>query len=135
MSHVSAVRKLRQEAQRAGILEAAADAIAENGFHGMTMRGLARSTGRSLASFYNYFPSKEDVLFSLQTGAFETLGGSLKAALEDVEDPLERLHVFVLNHVRYLAENRSVMRVLVHEAAALPPARRRKVQPRSAVGP
>ena len=121
-------RRLRQEAQRAGILEAAADAIAENGFHGMTMRGLARATGRGLASFYNYFPSKEDVLFSLQTAAFETLNSSLKAALEDIEEPVEQLYVFVLNHVRYLAEHRSVMRVLVHEAAALPAARRKKVR-------
>ena len=121
-------RRLRQEAQRAGILEAAAAAIAENGYHGMTMRGLARATGRGLASFYNYFSCKEDVLFSLQTGAFETLTASLEAALRDVEDPLERLYLFVLNHVRYLAGHRSVMRVLVHEAAALPASRRKKVR-------
>ncbi len=130
MSYVSVERsrRLRQEAPRAEILEAAAAAIAENGFHGMTMRGLARATGRGLASFYNYFSSKEDVLFSLQTGAFETLTGSLEAALEGVDDPVERLHIFVLNHVRYLAEHRSVMRVLVHEASALPAGRRKKVR-------
>jgi AcrR family transcriptional regulator len=121
-------RRLRQQAPRAEILHAAAAAIAENGFHGMTMRGLARATGRGLASFYNYFSSKEDVLFSLQTDAFETLTGSLNAALEGVDEPLERLYVFVLNHVRYLAEHRSVMRVLVHEASALPAGRRRKVR-------
>ncbi len=121
-------KRLRQQAPRAGILAAAAEAIAENGFHGMTMRGLARATGRGLASFYNYFSSKEDVLFSLQTDAFETLSSSLKAALEDVDDPVERLYIFVLNHVRYLAEHRSVMRVLVHEASALPAGRRKKVR-------
>ncbi len=130
MSHIAVERsrRLRQEAQRAGILQAAAAAIAENGYHGMTMRGLARATGRGLASFYNYFSCKEDVLFSLQTGAFETLTASLESALRDVEDPLERLYLFVLNHVRYLSEHRSVMRVLVHEAAALPSARRKKVR-------
>jgi TetR/AcrR family transcriptional regulator len=130
VSHVPGERakRLRQQAPRAEILEAAAAAIAENGFHGMTMRGLARATGRGLASFYNYFPSKEDVLFSLQTGAFETLTSTLEAALEHVEEPVERLHVFVLNHVRYLAEHRSVMRVLVHEASALPARRRKKVR-------
>src|SRR3990172_12804866 len=103
-------RRLRQKEPRAEILQAAAAAIAENGFHGMTMRGLARATGRGLASFYNYFSSKEDVLFSLQTDAFETLTNSLKAALKDVDEPVERLYIFVLNHVRYLAEHRSVMR-------------------------
>ncbi len=130
MSTLSVVRsrRLRQEEHRAGILHAAADAIAENGYHGMSMRGLARATGRSLASFYNYFPSKEDLLFLLQTDAFETLTGQLEAALEGVDDPVERLYLFVLNHVRYLTGHKSLMRVLVHEAAALPAARRKKVR-------
>ena len=121
-------RRSRHEAQRVEILDAAAAAIAESGFHGMTMRGLARATGKSLASFYNYFPSKEELLFSLQADAFETLTTSLKAALLDVEDPVERLHVFILNHLRFLAEHKSVMRVLVHEASALPRGRRRTVR-------
>lgn len=130
MSTVVAKRWRRpgHEAQRAEILDAAATAIAEHGFHGMSMRGLARATGRGLASFYNYFPSKEDVLFSLQTDAFETLTGSLNEALEAVDEPVERLYVFVLNHLRYLAEHQSVMRVLVHEASALPAGRRKKVR-------
>ena len=130
MSQVSAKRLRRpgHAAQRVEILEAAAAAIAEHGFHGMSMRGLARATGRGLASFYNYFPSKEDVLFSLQTDAFETLTTSLKAALADVDKPVERLYVFVFNHLRYLAEHQSVMRVLVHEASALPAGRRKKVR-------
>jgi len=121
-------RQLRHEAQRAEILDAAAAAIAEDGFHGMSMRGLARATGKGLASFYNYFPSKEDLLFSLQTDAFQTLTQSMKAALEGIEDPVERLQVFVLKHVRYVAEHRSVWRVLVQEASALPAGRRKKVR-------
>ena len=43
-------RQVRHEAQRLEILGAAAAAIAEHGFHGMTMRGLARATGRGLAT-------------------------------------------------------------------------------------
>ncbi len=121
-------RRLRHEAQRVEILAAAAAAIAEHGYHGMSMRGLARATGRSLASFYNYFSSKEDLLFSLQTDAFETLANSLEAALEGVDDPVERLYVLVFNHLRFLAEHRPVMRVLVHEASALPAGRRRTVR-------
>ncbi len=68
------------------------------------------------------------MLFSPQTDAFETLTRSLKAALEEVDEPVQRLYIFVFNHVRYLAEHRSVMRVLVHEASALPAGRRKKVR-------
>lgn len=123
-----APRQVRHEAQRIEILKAAAEAIAEHGFYGMTMRGLARATGRGLASFYDYFSSKEDLLFSLQTGAFESMAESVTAALEDVDEPIDRLYVFVLNHLRYAAEHKSVMRVLVHEASALPAARRKTVR-------
>jgi AcrR family transcriptional regulator len=130
VNHVSVEdsRRLRQAAQRAVILDAAAVAISENGYHGMSMRGLARATGRSLASFYNYYSSKEDVLFSLQTDAFETLTNTLIVALEGIDDPVERLYTFFLSHVRYFVEHRSVMRVLVHEASALPAGRRKKVR-------
>jgi AcrR family transcriptional regulator len=130
MSPVVATRSkhFRHEAQRLEILNAAAAAIAEHGFHGMTMRGLARATGRGLSTFYDYFSSKEDLLFSLQTDAFETMAHSANAALEDVDDPVDRLYVFILNHLRYSAENRSEMRVLVHEASALPAGRRKTVR-------
>jgi AcrR family transcriptional regulator len=121
-------RQHRHEAQRLEILEAAAAAIAEHGFHGMTMRGLARATGRGLATFYDYFASKEDLLFSLQTSAFETMTESVESALSGVDDHVDRLYVFVLNHLRYAAEHRSAMRVLVHEASALPAGRRKTVR-------
>ncbi len=121
-------RRLRHQAQRDEILVAAALAIAEHGFHGMTMRGLAKATGRGLASCYTYFGSKEDLLFSLQSEAFERLTSSVKTALLDVDKNVDRLYVFILNHVRYLAEHRAVMRVLVHEASALPAAKRKKVR-------
>lgn len=121
-------RQARHEAQRLEILAAAADAIAEHGFHGMTMRGLARATGSGLASFYNYFSSKEDLLFSLQTDAFETMTRSVNAALEGVDEHVDRLYVFVLTHLQYSAEHRSVLRVLVHEASALPAGRRKTVR-------
>jgi len=44
--------------KRLSILDAAARAIAERGFHGMSMRDLADERGQAVASFYNYFSSK-----------------------------------------------------------------------------
>jgi AcrR family transcriptional regulator len=121
-------REQRRARSRKEIIEAAARAIAEHGYHGMSMRALARATDRSLAGFYNYFASKDDVLFALQKEAFETLVASTRQALSEVRDAAARLYVFIHNHVRYFAEHPEVMRVLVHEAAALPPSRRRVVR-------
>lgn len=110
------------------VLHAAARAFAEHGFHGMSMRELASATGKGLASLYNYFDSKEDLLFALQSGAFKALVESAETAMSGAQDTTARLYALVLNHVRYVAEHRDVMRVLVHEASALPPAQRKKVR-------
>lgn len=121
-------RAARKEDGRVDILAAAARIAAARGYHGLSMRELARAAGMSLANLYNYFPSKEDLLFVLQSRAFETLVG-LAEGLERAPDPPDaRLHAFILTHVRYVAEHPDVMRVLVGEAGELPPARRRTIR-------
>lgn len=122
---------------RERILEAAARAVAGRGYHGMSMRELARGAGMSLSNLYNYFASKEEILYALQKEAFEVLVGSVESALADLDGPEgspgaasadARLYVFVSHHVRYVVERPEVMRVLVHEAASLPADRRGEVR-------
>jgi AcrR family transcriptional regulator len=120
----------REDDARAVILAAAAHEMAESGFHGMSMRDLARATGRSLSSFYTHFPSKEDILFALHVEAFDALLASAERAIAPASDPSERLHAFVLGHVRYFVEHRDLMRVLLREAAAVPAPQRSLVRAR-----
>ncbi len=121
-------RSLKHEEVRAEILEAAAAAIAEHGYHGMSMRGLARATSMALANYYNYFSSKEDLLFALQKHAFQVLISTVEKALKGTESPVESLYILIHNHIRYVADHRAAMRVLVHEATALPASRRKAVR-------
>jgi len=125
-----AARRGAAATPRAQILLAAAQAIARDGFHGMSMRDLARATGRSLATFYSHFPGKEDVLYALHVEAFDALLASAHVALVGTSAPAERLYVFVLNHLRYMEAHPDLMHVLVHEARALPALRRRAVRER-----
>jgi AcrR family transcriptional regulator len=118
----------QSEQKRNAILEAAAHAIAEHGFHGMSMRELARETGQALASFYNYFRSKDEVIFHIQAGAFEQMIRTAEDALRGLTSPQDRLFAFIYQHVRFVAEHPDVMRVLVHEAGAVAPARRNQVR-------
>ena len=113
---------------RSAIFEAAARLIASEGFHGMSMRHLARTADTSLSNLYNYFASKEEILFALQRQAFETLVASASAALEQIDDPAGRLYIFISHHLRYFVHHPEVMRVLVHEAASLPPEQRQTVR-------
>ncbi len=110
------------------ILEAAAEAIAEHGFHGMSMRALAAATGMSLANFYNYFDSKEDLLFELHTRAFSTLIMTTNAEVRTAKEPEEQLYLFFAAHVGFFVQHAAVMRVLVHEAGRLAPKHRPTVR-------
>jgi AcrR family transcriptional regulator len=110
------------------ILAAAAHSIARLGFHGMSMRELARATGKSPASFYAHFESKEDLLYELQSHAFEELIARAKRATRAEHDPVDRFYAFIESHLAYFAEHPDVMRVLVQEAGTLPADRRTSVR-------
>ena len=109
----------RREVAKAELLECAAVLIAEKGFHGMSMRDLARSADRSLASLYNYFTAKNEVLFALQERAFQTLLSTVHEALKPAEQAPARLYCFILHHIRYVISHRAIMRILVQEAGTL----------------
>ncbi len=115
---------------RTRLLAAAARAFAQRGFHAVSMRELARDTGRSLGSFYNHFDSKEELLFTLQRDAFDELLAGAAGAIDAATTAPARLHQFVLNHLRYIASHPEVMRVLVHEAGALAGTRRSEIRTR-----
>ncbi len=118
----------QRERAISSILAAAASILARHGYHGTSMRDLAKATGRGLSSLYTYFPSKEALLFALQTRAFDTLLDSADAAVASVRTPDQRLYAFVLNHVRYFTAHDDVMRVLMHEAKVLPARQRKQVR-------
>lgn len=121
-------RHEQRERAISSILAAAASILARHGYHGTSMRDLAKATGRGLSSLYTYFPSKEALLFALQTRAFETLLDSADAAVASVRTPDQRLYAFVLNHVRYFTAHDDVMRVLMQEAKVLPARQRKQVR-------
>lgn len=121
-------RETRRADAQADILAAASAILARHGYHGASMRDLAKATGRGLSSFYTYFPSKPALLFALQTRAFVTLIDAAEAAAAAVDPPDRRLYAFILNHVRYFTEHNDVMRVLVQEARVLPARQRHRVR-------
>jgi AcrR family transcriptional regulator len=122
--------RARSDRNRAAILDAAARAIARDGYHGMSMRDLSRATGMGLASFYVHFSSKDDILFALHSEAFDALLASCERAIAAERLPVARLYAFILNHVRFFAEHPDLMRTLVQDAGALPPEKRALVRRR-----
>ena len=101
------------------ILDHATEVFCEKGYEGASMRDLSRATGMSLAGLYHYCESKERLLFLIQKHTFTTILEKLKARLENVADPEERLRVFILNHLKYFVSNQQGLKVLSHEDESL----------------
>ena len=105
----------RFERRLAKILIHATNVFYEKGYAGASMRDLSRSSGMSLAGLYYYFESKEKLLFLIQKHTFTTIVERLHERLDRVEDPVERIRIFILNHVEYFLANQKAMKVLSHE--------------------
>ena len=54
----------QKKINRAKIIEIAVDLIIEGGYKSATMRGIAKKAGFGDATIYNYFPTKESILFA-----------------------------------------------------------------------
>jgi AcrR family transcriptional regulator len=103
----------------AEILVHATEVFCRKGYEGASMRDLSRASGMSLAGLYYYFESKERLLFLIQKHTFSTIVRRLKQRLEGVDDPEQRIRIFILNHLDYFLANQAAMKVLSHEANAL----------------
>jgi len=101
------------------ILDHATEVFCLKGYEGASMRDLSRATGMSLAGLYYYFESKERLLFLIQKHTFTTILQKLKARLEQVSDPEERIRIFILNHLEYFVSNQQGLKVLSHEDESL----------------
>jgi AcrR family transcriptional regulator len=109
----------RYDRRLAEILVHATEVFCKKGYEGASMRDLSRASGMSLAGLYYYFESKERLLFLIQKHTFTTIVQRLKARLQGVTDPEDRIRIFILNHLEYFLANQAAMKVLSHEAEVL----------------
>ena len=93
------------------IREAAATLIARHGYEAMSMRQLAAEVGVQAAALYRYFPTKEDLLFTLMIEHMEGLCSSWKAEKPSTSEPVACLAAFVRHHIRYHVERRHATHV------------------------
>lgn len=82
-------------AQRAALVRAGEELLLESGLASVTPRSVTERAGLSRSSFYDYFPSKDDLLAAIAIDAFERWDDDLERALEGVEPGLPELRAFV----------------------------------------
>jgi len=116
------------EAKLQLILRVSSQVFAERGFEATSVRDISRAAGVSLSGLYDYFESKQHLLYLIQSATFTFVLENLKARLAGTPNPVERLRLLVLNHIEYFLTHPNEMKVLSHEEDALEEPYREKVQ-------
>ena len=124
----------RSAETRRRLLDAAAQAFADRGFHGTTTRDIAGAAGMSPAAVYVHYRSKEELLFELsRAGHLKTIG-NLDVNDDPDASPVDRLSAVMRGFAEWHARGHTTARIVNYELAALEPEHRREIGLLRAVG-
>jgi len=84
------------------IVDIARNIFTHFGFKKTTMEEIALATRKGKSSIYYYFDSKEDVFKAVVEREAEELKEELIKKIADIEDPIERLKVYITVRMRKL---------------------------------
>ena len=94
------------------LCRAATRRFAENGYAGVTLRGLAREVGCSPMTPYRYFANKDEILASVRAAAFGRFADASEAAARSAPDPLGRLRALGRAYLRFASEEPHAYRIM-----------------------
>jgi AcrR family transcriptional regulator len=109
------------------LLDAAAGAFADRGFHATTTRDIASRAGLSPAGVYVHFDSKEALLYALSRRGHEAALTLVRGAATGPGTPTERVARVMSGFATWHAEHYQVARVVQYEFPHLLPDHRDEV--------
>jgi AcrR family transcriptional regulator len=101
---------------RRNLRASAVKLLFRHGYENMNLRMLAKSIGIRVGSLYNYFDSKQELLFWLLTESHERLLKKLDEISQTAAEPDLQLRSFIAFHLGYLLAEREEAAVLSMEA-------------------
>lgn len=114
-----------REQRRDALVEAAASVMRESGT--VTMASVAERTGLSRSAVYEYYRSAADLIADVIVDELTAWIDHLAVAVDDIDDPRERLEAWIRAALAYVADGRHAL-VRAAGDATLPPVRRAQVQ-------
>jgi AcrR family transcriptional regulator len=109
------------------ILRAAIVLFRERGYHGSSMRTLARRLRMEAASLYYHYPSKQDILFAILDRTLDELLAGVGRAVAAADGPEARLRAAVRFHVLFHTDSQHEAFVSASELRSLTPGNLRLV--------
>ncbi|MFT7840302.1 helix-turn-helix domain-containing protein [Saccharothrix sp. BKS2] len=114
-------RPLRADAERnrAAIIEAAAEVLAEQG-SAVDVREIAQRSGVGMGTLYRHFPTKEDLLEEVLDREFTAWAGAAREAADTTDDPKAALEGFYEHALATQARHRAVVEAYGHNWSGPP---------------
>jgi len=94
----------RQEVRKL-ILDSAMKLFLEEGYKNVTIRKIAKQIEYSPGTIYLYFKDKDDILYTLQSIAFEKFHKA-QNAVQNIQDPIERLIAHGKAYIKFALSNK-----------------------------
>lgn len=106
-------RRRRSHNRIQPLLDSAAKLFASKGYRETTMRDIGAEVGMQAGSVYYHFKSKEELLLAVYAMAVDGIEARLLEALENVEDPWQRLEVAVITHLETILDRNDYSSVMI----------------------
>lgn len=113
-------RSRRREQTRARLIDAARTLMAERGFNEVGIAEITEAADLGTGTFYNYFPSREQLQAAVAEDSMEKVGDVLDREVSSLEDPAEAFAGSLRHLVRHALSNRVWGGFLVQMGAAHP---------------
>jgi AcrR family transcriptional regulator len=117
---VNAAPRRRDPERRQRILTAAAELVAERGYHEVGMSDIGAAAGIVGSGIYRHFDGKSAVLVAMFDRVIDDLSRGAAEILSRGLEPAQALRELIAAHVRITLEDRTLMRVYHNEIASLP---------------
>jgi AcrR family transcriptional regulator len=105
--------------RRKQIIDGALRTFTARGFHKATVREIAKEAGLTMGSLYNYIRSKEDIIFIVYDYITGVLRDEMRAAIEGIEDPEQRLKAALWQNLKAVNEHQDIIMFLYKESSYL----------------
>lgn len=106
--------------RRAQITKVATTLFASRGFHGTTVKDIAKIADVSPGLIYQYFEEKHDILFLSIMDVIAQKLERLQAVNEQYDDPVERFRAIITEYIRINDENCQAVILIYREIQCLP---------------
>jgi AcrR family transcriptional regulator len=116
----AAAPRRRDPERRQRILAAAAELVAERGYHDVGMSDIGAAAGIVGSGIYRHFDGKSAVLVAMFDRVIDDLTRAAAEILARGLEPAPTLRELIAAHVRITLEDRMLMRVYHNEIASLP---------------